>query len=100
MVTTACPARPASPASAKPSTSCSARSGAELQPLVGQEGCVEIEFGVEGALDVFGPAEAVLLAIKQQKKKRDAPPAERLDHLLGLIRRDDPVLGALEKGHR
>src|SRR5438105_10437415 len=61
---------------------------------------VEIEFGVERALDRLGAAEAVLLAGEQQVGDRDAAAAQRLDHHLGLVRRHDTVLGALEENHR
>jgi hypothetical protein len=70
----------------------------EFEPLVGQKGCVEIELTVERTFDVVGPPKPVLLTIEQQIQKWDAPPAECLDHLFGLLRRDNPVLGSLEKG--
>src|SRR5580700_6954854 len=72
----------------------------ELQPLIRQKRRVKIEFSVERPLDVVGAAEPVLLTVKQQIEKRDPAPAKRIDHLLGLLRRHDPILGALEKGDR
>src|SRR5246127_2224287 len=69
----------------------------EFEPLVSQKGRVEIEFTVERTLDVVGPPKPVLLTIEQQIQKWDAPPAERLNHLFGLLRRDNPVFGSLKK---
>src|ERR1700730_10742464 len=72
----------------------------ESQPLIRQKRRVKIEFSVERPLDVVRTAEPVLLTVKQQIEKRDPAPAKRIDHLLGLLRRRDPVLGALEEGDR
>src|SRR5580700_8732081 len=72
----------------------------ELQPLIRQKRRVKIEFSVERPLDVVRAAEPVLLPVKPQIETRDPAPAKRIYHLLSLLRRDDPVLGALEKGDR
>src|SRR6185437_1282981 len=61
---------------------------------------VEVELGVERAFDVFGAAKTVLLAGKQQVATGNAAAAQRLDHHLRLIRRHDPVVGALEEDYR
>src|SRR5262245_39882654 len=61
---------------------------------------VEVELGVETALDVAGLAEAVLLAGEQEIADRIALAPERRDHRFGLVRRHDRVLLALEEDHR
>src|SRR5919108_217038 len=61
---------------------------------------VEVELGVEGALDAFGPAEAVLLALEREVGDGQALLLERLDHQLGLVGRHDLVLEPLEEDHR
>ena len=61
---------------------------------------VEIELRVEGALDRLGAAEAVLFAGEQQIADRNAAGAQRVDHHLGLVRRHDAVVGALEEDDR
>ena len=61
---------------------------------------IEIELGIEAALDVAGLAEAVLLAGEQEIADRIALAPQRLDHGLGLVRRHDGVLVALEEDHR
>src|ERR1700756_2802474 len=104
MATTGCRASPISSGSAAPSTNSSTGTPAhtrlrdpECEPLISQKGYVEIEFGIERPLDVVGSAEPVLLAVEQQKEKRNAPLPQRFHHLLRLLRRNDPVLGSLKK---
>ena len=41
----------------------------------------------------------MLLAVKQKIADRNASGLQRRNHELGLIRWDDPVLGALEEDH-
>src|ERR1700730_11837885 len=61
---------------------------------------IEVQFGVEAALNVAAFAKSVLLAGKQEVADRLAPAAERRNHGLGLVRRHDRVLVALEEDHR
>src|SRR5205085_3341744 len=58
---------------------------------------VEVQLSVEGALDVLGLAEAVLLALECDVGDGQTLPAERLDHQLGLVRRDAFVFEALKE---
>src|SRR6266567_3813936 len=60
---------------------------------------IEGELGVEAALDVGGPAKAVLLAREQEIADRIAFAPKRLDHGFGLIRRHDRVFIALKEDH-
>src|SRR5919204_664033 len=48
---------------------------------------VEVELGLEGALDGLGTPEAVLLTFECHIGDRHTPGAQRLDHALGLVRR-------------
>ena len=59
-----------------------------------------MEFGFEGADDVPGAAEAVLLAFEQVVVDADALGAQGLDHRFGLVRGHDAVLVALEEDDR
>src|SRR5262245_22471635 len=60
---------------------------------------IKVELGVEGAADVFGAPEAVLLALGGEIGDRDALRPERVDHCFGLVRRYDFVFEALEEDH-
>src|SRR6185436_9606519 len=57
------------------------------------------EFGIEAALNVAGPSEAMLLAREQEIADRIALAPQRLDHAFCLVRRHDGVLIALEEDH-
>src|SRR6266545_4822597 len=49
-----------------------------------EDAAVEVQLGLEGAADVLGPAEAVLLALEGQVGVGDALQVEGARHLLGL----------------
>src|SRR5438128_1375783 len=61
---------------------------------------VEVELAFQGALDVLGAAEAVLLPLEGDVGDRQALRAQRGDHLLRLVGRHDAVLEALEEDDR
>src|SRR5271165_3646479 len=61
---------------------------------------VEIELRVEGAPNVLGLAETVLLAVEQKIADRNAAFLQRRDHEFGLVRRDDAILRSLEEDDR
>src|SRR5205823_14743730 len=71
---------------------------AEFRPC--QKNRIEIQFGVESALDRLRSAEAVLLAIEQQILQRQTFGFERRYHRLRLVGRDDWVIRPLEKDDR
>src|SRR6266487_909162 len=58
---------------------------------------IEVELGVEAALDVVGLAKPMLLAGEQKVADMSALAAERLNHRLRLVRWHDRVLVALEE---
>ena len=61
---------------------------------------VEGQLGVEGGADVGGLAEAVALALEREVHDGQALGPHGLDDHLGLGRRDDLVVEALEHGER
>src|SRR5215211_6565736 len=60
---------------------------------------VEVEFAVEGALDVLGASEAVLLALERYVGDRYSFLPQGREHLLGLLRGHDLVFETLEEDH-
>src|SRR4051794_25637700 len=70
------------------------------QPGAEHRDGVEIQLGVEAALDVATLAEAMLLAGEQEIADGLAATAERRNHSLGLVGWDNGVFVALEKDHR
>src|SRR6266545_2029999 len=68
--------------------------------LEAEHPAVEVQLGLDGPLDVLGPAEAVLLAGERQVGVGDALGVERGGHPLGLGGRDDLVLQALQQDDR
>src|SRR6266508_1241096 len=54
--------------------------------------CIEVELGIQRALDVLGLAKAMLLAFERKIGHRQAFCPQRIDHQLGLTRRHDLVL--------
>src|SRR5690606_5877115 len=61
---------------------------------------IEVVHGVQGAADVLGLAEAVLLALKGDIGVRDPVGLQCLHHRLGLRRWDDRIFQSLEQDDR
>src|SRR5450759_5832574 len=71
-----------------------------LGQLVAEDLRIEVQFRLQGALDVLGFTEAVLLAGKGQVGHGDALGLEGGEHALSLGGRHDPVLQALQQDDR
>src|SRR5271165_2849455 len=69
----------------------------ERQPGAEHQRGIEIQLRVQRPHDVRRLAEAMLLAAEQQITDGNALGAQRVHHDLGLARRHDPVLIALEE---
>src|SRR5712692_5936983 len=65
-----------------------------------KDAAVEIELGVERALDVLRLAEAVLFALEGEVGYGHALAAQGIDHRLGLVRWHDLVIEALKEDDR
>src|SRR5262249_33093594 len=78
---------------------------AAIRQLKGQIGVedvdsIEVELGVEAALDIIGLAKTMLLAGEQEIAHMFTLAAEGLNHGLRLVRGHDRVFVALEEDHR
>src|SRR5215469_11529851 len=68
-----------------------------VRQLKAKDARVEVQFGLEGALNVLCTAEAVPLAFKGKICYRHTFCTQRLNHQLCLIGQDDLVIESLEE---
>src|SRR3954452_8749397 len=72
----------------------------EVQTGTDEQGGIKIQLRIHGAPDIISVAEPVLFALKEKVADRNIPALKPVHHQLRLVRRNDLVLGALEKYHR
>src|SRR4051794_8874114 len=72
----------------------------EREPSAEHLDRIERKLGLEAALNICGLEKSVLLAREQEIADRVTLAPQRIDHGLGLVRRQDGTLVALEEDHR